>query len=198
MAHDPAKKDIVLDLDNTLLSAEAHTDFPFGEPGIANEVVKFAIHDMDGYYIVFERPGVQRFLDMLFERYNVSIWTAASKDYALYIIKHIILREPQKDKPQRRLKYILFAYHCGLSQTAFNNSKDLRMLWGVFGLPYTPGRTLIIDDLWTVYEAQKAWCINIAAFNILDKKVKKSKVFDKNAENDRELEAVGKYLEENF
>ena len=40
----------------------------------------------DGHYKVFERPGLQEFLDYLFANFNVSVWTAASKSYALFII----------------------------------------------------------------------------------------------------------------
>jgi hypothetical protein len=46
---------------------------------------------MENYYIIFERPGLQQFLTFLFKNFNVSIWTAASKDYALFIIDKIII-----------------------------------------------------------------------------------------------------------
>ena len=62
---------VILDLDNTLISAEAIEDFPFANSGIREKAIQFKIHDMDGYYIVFERPHLQEFLDFIFEIYSV-------------------------------------------------------------------------------------------------------------------------------
>jgi TFIIF-interacting CTD phosphatase-like protein len=158
------KPHIVLDLDNTLISAEALTDFPFHNPVIKEKALQFAIHDMDGYYIVFERPGVQNFLDFLFTNYHVSIWTAASKDYALFIIDRIILT-----KPDRTLKYILFSYHCDLSRQMFKKSKDLRLIWDTMKLPtFSRSNTVIIDDLSEVHHCQPNNSIHIPAFEILN------------------------------
>ena len=49
-------------------------------------------HDFDYYYVVFERPYLQSFLDYIFDKFNVYVWTAASKDYALYIIGLCVIR----------------------------------------------------------------------------------------------------------
>lgn len=158
------KPNVILDLDNTLISAEALTDFPFTEQGMREKALKFPIHDMDGYYIVFERPHLQSFLDHLFKNYNVSIWTAATKDYALFIIKHIILK-----KPNRNLQFIMFSYHCDISKKLFKNSKDLRLIWNIFKLPgFTSDNSLIIDDLREVYDTQPQNAIHIKAFEILE------------------------------
>ena len=162
---DTRRKNVILDLDNTLISAEGLEDFPFEDTLMKQKALKFAIHDMDGYYIVFERPYVQDFLDYLFENYDVSIWTAASKDYALFIIKHIILK-----KHTRHIKYILFAYHCDLSKKFYNgNSKDLRLIWDTLDLEgYSTANTVIIDDLEEVYNTQPRNSIHIPAFEILE------------------------------
>jgi TFIIF-interacting CTD phosphatase-like protein len=162
----PDKKHIVFDLDNTLLSAEALTDFPFTTAGMKEKAMKFAIHDMDGYYIIFERPHVQEFLDYVFDNFTVSVWTAASKDYALFVVKHILLT-----KPSRRLRYLFFSYHCKLSRTMFkNDSKNLELLRDVFDLKheFSDNACLIIDDLAEVYDSQPHCAINIPAFEILD------------------------------
>lgn len=168
---------VILDLDNTLISAEALEEFPFDQDGIRDKALKFALHDMDGYYIVFERPNLQSFLDWLFQTFNVSIWTAASKDYALFVIKHIVLK-----KPNRSLDYILFSHQCDLSKLIFNgDTKNLRLLFEVFKMDgYDGSNTLIIDDLDTVYYSQPDNCINIKEFNILDS----------GSEKDNELENV--------
>ena len=179
------KPNVILDLDNTLISAEALTDFPFSEHGIREKALKFPIHDMDGYYIIFERPYLQSFLDHLFTNYNVSIWTAATKDYALFIIKHIILK-----KPNRSLQFIMFSYHCDISKKLFKNSKDLRLIWNIFKLPgFTSENSLIIDDLQEVYDTQPQNAIHIKAFEILEQ----------NSEADDELQQnVPSYIKKIF
>ena len=157
------RANVFLDLDNTLISAEAIEDFPFARPGIKEKAVQFTIHDMDGYYIVFERPGVQEFLDWLFSKYNVSVWTAASKDYALFIIDRVILT-----KPNRQLDYILFSYHCDLSKKIYKSHKKLQLVFDTFKLPgYTPDNTIIIDDLHEVQKCQPNNAFQIHAFEIL-------------------------------
>lgn len=158
------RKNIVLDLDNTLICAEALDEFPFDKEGIKEKSCRFDLHEMDGYYIVFERPHVQKFLDYIFKNYDVSVWTAASKDYALFIIDKILLR----NKPERRLKYVLFSYHCDISEREYDGIKDLRTMWEHFDLPnFKANNTIIIDDLKDVYEIQPGNCIRVEAFEVL-------------------------------
>ena len=75
---------ILLDLDQTCISAESldgdEPEFNYQNPKHLKKAQKYRYEDMDGYYMVFERPGLQEFLDFLFKNFNVSIWTAASKD----------------------------------------------------------------------------------------------------------------------
>jgi NLI interacting factor-like phosphatase len=158
------KQNVILDLDNTLISAELIETFPFHENGIRDKAELFDIHDIDGYYIVFERPNLQEFLDWLFANYNVSIWTAASKDYALFIVDHIVLRN------KRHLDYIFFDYHCGISKKLFQQkTKDLQLLINIFGLDgYTMDNTVIIDDYSHVIQTNPRNSIQIDEFNILD------------------------------
>jgi TFIIF-interacting CTD phosphatase-like protein len=178
------KKNVFLDLDNTLISAEALTDFPFTQEGIKDKALKFRIHNMDDYYIVFERPGVQEFLTYLFQNFRVSVWTAATKDYALFIIKHILLKDPK-----RQLDYILFSHQCDLSRRHFKSSKDLRLVFELFRLEgYSPANTIIIDDLKEVHTAQPKNCIHLKAFEILED----------NSENDDELSKVRQSLNTKF
>ena len=133
-------ENIVLDLDNTLISAEYICTFPFNKKGMTEKACKFSLHDMDSYYIVFERPKVQEFLDYLFENYNVCIWTAASKDYALFIIKNVRL------KKSRKLDFILFSYHCDISKEKYNgDSKNLKLIYKDFKMKgFNENNTLII------------------------------------------------------
>lgn len=157
------KKNILLDLDQTLISAEAEEDFDIKKH--KDRAKLFRWKDMDGYYIVFERPHLQEFLDYIFSNFNVSIWTAASKDYALFIIQHIILN----GRPERNLDFIFFSYHCGLSKKRKNNSKDLSMIWSEFQLDgYTSNNTVILDDYDEVFNSQKGNCIVADPFEFIN------------------------------
>lgn len=150
---------IILDLDQTLISAEAAEDYDFKKN--KNKAKKFKHHDMDGYYVVFERPGVQKFLDYLFENFIVSVWTAASKDYALFVINKVIL-EGHKN---RKLDYVFFSYHCGISKHKKGWSKDLSMLWDVYKVTgYTKDNTIILDDYKEVHKSQPGNCVRAPPF----------------------------------
>lgn len=157
------KINILLDLDQTLISAESTTDYNFKKNKAKSK--KFTFYDMDGYYIVFERPDLQSFLDDLFTNFNVSIWTAASKDYALFIIDKIILQ----NKPERKLDWVFFSYHCDISKKMKKGSKSLEMLWDVYEIPgYNKNNTFILDDYDEVYNTQPNNCIIAKAFEFED------------------------------
>lgn len=147
------KPNIILDLDQTLISAEASEKFDFKK--YKKKMELFNYKDMDGYYLVFERPHLQKFLDKLFKEFNVSVWTAATKDYALFIINKFILT-----KPERKLEWIFFSYHCKLSRKLTDNTKSLKILWEEYGLPnYNKNNTVILDDYDEVFNTQKNNCI---------------------------------------
>lgn len=146
------KLNVVLDLDQTLISAEPTTDINLKDAQVKSKCSKFKWHDMDGYYVVFERPGLQKFLSFLFKNFNVSVWTAASKDYALFVIDRVILA----GNNDRKLDYIFFSYHCDVSDTKKKGTKDLSMLWDEYGLVgYDKENTVIIDDYDEVYNTQQ-------------------------------------------
>ena len=104
------KLNFLLDLDQTIISGEPVEEYNFEKN--KKKASKFRFETMENYYIIFERPYLQQFLTFLFKNFNVSIWTAASKDYALFIIDKIIIAG-NKD---RTLDYIFFSYHCGISK----------------------------------------------------------------------------------
>ncbi len=153
---------VLLDLDQTLISAEADEDFDFTK--FKEKATLFDLHDMDSYYLVFERPNLQEFLDFLFANFNVSVWTAASKDYALFIIDKIILT-----KPERKLDFIFFNYHCSLSSKQTGNTKDLSMLWDIYqATGYNSSNTIILDDYDEVKETQPCNCIAVPPFEFTE------------------------------
>ena len=131
------KINVILDLDQTLICSEELKDFK-PDP---NKMKLFDYKKMDNTYITFARPHLQEFLDYLFKNFNVSIWTAASKSYALFIINKFIKR------PNRPIDFIFFSYHCDLSTREGRGLKGLDMLWETFKLSgYRRDNTVIIDD----------------------------------------------------
>ena len=160
-----SKKNLIFDLDETLICARSR-DGEF-DPELHSKLFDiFDMVDMDGYYYVFLIPGLQELLDYAFKNFNVSIWTAASKDYALFIIEKIILT-----KPGRKLDYIFFSYHCDVSKNIKNGIKDLSILWDKYKLKgYNKYNTIIVDDNKDVHKT--GFCIPIKEFIATDDECK--------------------------
>lgn len=155
-----AKKfNVLLDLDQTLISAEEYEGFRHEKRIEKFKDVKY----MDKDFIVFGRPHLQSFLDFLFSNFNVSVWTAASKSYALFIIDNFILT-----KPERRLDFMFFSYHCDYSVQCKKGLKGLSVLWENFKLlHYDQENTIIIDDNPEVKSIQRCNCYDIKPFYAL-------------------------------
>src|SRR5579872_1957723 len=115
------KINIILDLDNTLINSLTFKELTQMSKSKED---KFKHIDMDDLYRVFFRPHLQKFLDYLFENFNVSVWTSASLFYVSFIVDNIILT-----KPNRKLDLVLFAYHCSYSRKYLECTKDIKMLW---------------------------------------------------------------------
>lgn len=154
------KNNIILDLDQTLIYGEPVKDLT---NKFYQKAAKFTFHNMDNTYIIFERPYLQEFLDFLFENFNVSVWTAASKDYALFVVKNVILK-----KPNRVLDFILVSYHCRISEKNNKNkhTKYLSLLNTEFKITHLNKRnTFILDDYENdVYISQPDNCILATEF----------------------------------
>tara|TARA_B000000557_G_scaffold162788_1_gene132144 strand:+ start:85 stop:726 length:642 start_codon:yes stop_codon:yes gene_type:complete len=165
-------KYVVLDLDDTCIHSlvnQKEVKKWKKNPKRKEHVDKFTWHNMDDYYLVCERPDLQNFLDYLFENFNVIVWTAASKDYALFIIKNCIIA----GRANRQLKYVFFDYHCDISQEVykFENTpqKCLKLITekGPFGLPGIEiENILIIDDLKDNKKSNGNNCIQIFPFKV--------------------------------
>lgn len=155
MPHDKSKPFMILDLDQTVISAEPTEEINMKKYKDKHKL--FRSDNMEDYYIVYSRPHLQEFLDYAFKNFNVTIWTAASKDYALFIIENIILDK----RPERKLDFIFFSYHCDLSKKQKKYSKELCMLWDIHKLPgYSEKNTVIIDDYKAdVHKCQPNNCI---------------------------------------
>jgi RNA polymerase II subunit A small phosphatase-like protein len=149
------KKNLLLDLDQTVISGEASEEIDFNKYKEKSKL--FRSDDMDGYYMIYSRPYLQEFLDYAFANFNVTVWTAATKDYALFICEKIIIN----NRPERKLDFIFFSYHCDLSKKFKKYSKELCMLWDIHKLPgYSEKNTVIIDDYKAdVHKSQPNNCI---------------------------------------
>jgi TFIIF-interacting CTD phosphatase-like protein len=159
------KLNIFLDLDQTIISAEPlqndEDDFiDMNNGDIKKKMKLYKHHNMENTYVIFERPELQPFLDFLFENFNVSIWTAATRSYALFIIDKIIM-----NKPERQIQYIFFKEHCDFSRRDNSKTKNLSVLWNRYKIKdFSCDNTFIVDDYDEVYNTQKQNCIRAPPF----------------------------------
>jgi len=150
---------VILDLDNTCICAIEHDEL--------DKVVDpdaFRYVDLENIYRVYERPGLQPFLDELFATYDVAVWTAAGFDYAKFVLDEFILM----DKPERTLVFFMWDQHCEFSSASHTASqpKDLSILFPL----YEPNRLVLLDD--NRYVLRQENVINSLNFNVLFKKAK--------------------------
>ena len=172
--------EVILDLDETLINSQPLDELTSEER--KRFMRRFKTHNMDGYYLVCERPYLQQFLDYIFTNHNVSVWTAASHDYANFIVNNVILI-----KPERKLKFFLWDRHCKMSKKKFKNPKKLSLLWDVFKCgDFNTNNTFIIDDLDDVYKSQR--CNSIPVLPTFD-------VFEKNMDGDEFLKKLMSKIE---
>jgi TFIIF-interacting CTD phosphatase-like protein len=178
------RMNVLLDLDNTLINT-LEEDERMSIPLAFQD--KFDHKDMLPFGMrIYARPGLQEFLDYLFENFNVSVFTAAEQEYALFIIKNFLLT-----KPNRKVQYIFFRYHVDMTLQRYDGTKDLRLLFNIFRLPnFYPCNTVIIDDLDDVHKANPHHAIAIASFDVTrDNKINYESV------NDNDLSRVQSILE---
>ena len=162
---------IILDLDETLISAIETEEFG-KDPRLNNRFKQkghlFTYHLLDRDYIIFERPGVQKFLDFVFKHFNVAVWTAASKDYAIFVIDKVVLQ----NRPERKLDFICYSDHCDESKAKTGCLKQLNKLFHL--THYNAFNTIIIDDNANV-NRQKNHSIKIKAFSFSDEQAEMDK-----------------------
>ena len=150
---------IVLDLDNTIISSLTKEEYTKRK---IDHNLKF-ISICNGMYYTLPRPYLEDFLNYIFARFHVSVWTAASKDYAKEIIEKFIL----KGKKNRRLRGFLYDIHCKESMDAINpkTMKDLRYLYISKNKLFNENNTVIIDDLKEVLNNNKKNSIDSEYFD---------------------------------
>lgn len=153
-------KDIqcLLDLDNTIIYSLEIERVPKNPKKWVN---KFKHHEMTGEFLIFERPGLQKFLKWLFKHFSVSVWSAASPAYVDFIVDNII------EKDGRKVEFVLNSNNCKVSQKFYgvDNIKKLDLIWDVYDLEgFGPYSTLIIDDLGKVLDNNKHNSLRIKRF----------------------------------
>lgn len=151
---------VLLDLDETIICS-THSGFPLETKNY--ERVKHLTHYINEPFMIFERPHLQDFLDYLFSHYKVSVFTASSKDYCLFIINKFLL-----NKPERNIEFVFFSYHCEISEKRYaGNNKRLNILKD-FDLQDTfpLDSIILIDDRQDWAIEQPDLVINVKPFNI--------------------------------
>jgi hypothetical protein len=136
------KLNIVLDIDETLInSVEMDT---IKELKNKAKQKRFNSQKLEDEYVIFERPGLQLFLNYLFKHFNVSVWSAGTKSYVRFIVDKMI----RKNNKKRSVKVVLCRDHCDLSEKKYKKLKNLALLWEELKLPgFSKENTVIIDDL---------------------------------------------------
>lgn len=176
-------RNIILDLDETLISAVEIPPLLKSQAKMEefNRRAKlFRVHKLDNDYYIAERPGVQTFLDYVFQHFNVSVWTAASKDYAIFVVDKVV-----QQRPGRKLDYFLYSDNCDAS---YERSGCLKQLNQLFHLPqYNRENTMIIDDNDNVKQQAN-----------LVKQIKPFRLFQKQSEQDQELTKIVQLLKRNI
>jgi hypothetical protein len=159
------KPNLYLDLDETLIySMDMRYRKTF--PSI---VESFKHHNFENMYLILERPGLQNFLDWIFDHFNVSIWSAASPDYVDFIAKNIII-----GSKKRKLKRILNSNNCDKSQQIYGEEhlKKLDLLWDYYKLSnHCSDNTILLDDLRLNVRSQPENCMKIKKFIVTKKYV---------------------------
>ena len=180
------KFNIWLDLDETLLSAKTTQEIDEWKKEAKTKGQKipsnFKTFSMDNEYVIFERPGLQPFLDYLFFNFNVSVWTAGSQEYCLSIVDNIILKpDGWKLHGERVLKHVFWSYHCKESIRLCGKIKKLSLLSSHFGLDkeYNDKNTFIIDDNTEVHEANAKNVFVIKPFDVEDEDASSDLAFEK-------------------
>lgn len=154
---------IVLDLDQTVISSEILKKSAADE-GDKIYVIEenreksklFNYQNMEGLYVIFERPHLQEFLTFLFANFRVGVWTAASQDYANFIVRNILIG----DYTDRKLDFFMCSYHGQKSSDMYKGPKDLDMITQLYNLPGSDKTNIVIvDDYSEVYKVQPKNCI---------------------------------------
>lgn len=172
---------IILDLDQTIIAGEVSSDIKTIRNVIDRQTLEYKLDDYgkkygrhefatpDGEsYTIYGRPYLQEFLDVLFTNFNVSVWTAASHDYAQFVINNFILI-PGTD---RKLDVVYTRSRCELFNDPNGSQFLTKPLVRLFSThsKFNKNNTLILDDNEDVRKIQPNNCVLAVPFEIVNKK----------------------------
>jgi len=143
------KPNILLDLDNTLVYAIVpHKIYKYPS------MVKHLFEDV----LILERPYLKEFLQTLNKYYNISVWTAAKRDYAEFIVSQIL------QKYHVRVYYLFDRQHVQESLQYYGTMKNLDLLTNIYKIPmFIENKNILVDDLVEICQ-QKNLCLNVIPF----------------------------------
>ena len=182
------RNNIILDLDNTIISCITNNQKNSSLiNSLKDKITNF--HELTEHnitkYIIYERNKLKVFLDYIFEHFNVSIWTAATRRYTAFVMEKIL--------KNKKIDYVFFDYHVNLSKKLYdNNMKHLDLLTNTFKLNnFNYENTLIIDNLDKIANNNMPYkSYRCKTFNIVDQ----INTYD----NDDEFLRIIDYLSTNF
>jgi hypothetical protein len=162
---------IYLDLDETLLNTPTLNSENLDKKIVKKCKKQIKVYKHEEGFLIFERPYLQEFLDFIFQYFIVSVFTAASKSYANFILKNIILK-----KKQRKLLYFFYNVHTDFIDKRMKikhgiySHKNLNELYDTFKLNIAKSiplsKTYIIDNHSLVSVKQKSKHFSITNFEI--------------------------------
>lgn len=127
------KYSVILDIDGTLVHTLAKQEALKLEKRYGRAFIDHLIQDyqkvtMTDEHVIFFRPGLQEFLDHLFEKYNVAIWSAGTPEYVNFVTQNIILA-----RPNRRVEFVFNSTHCNESISRGSRGwKNLEVVWDMY------------------------------------------------------------------
>lgn len=130
---------LILDLDETLI----HTFEITKQFSKKNASIADFYFNIDGqYFWVVKRPGLDLFLEFAFKYFQIGIWTAADKEYAKQICKHILSLDQL-----HKIKFIYSRNFCHLdrNQSPPCFTKPLQKIFELFPT-FNSRNTIMIDN----------------------------------------------------
>ena len=150
-------RNIILDIDNTLLHAVPHEH-------VCEEWKREFTVVHNTHFLWFLRPGLQAFLRFVFDNFRVGIWTAGVEEYAYDVVEDVIMPLLRKDQ-QDNLEFIFHRYHYEQCLQLYGTYKDLKYVQG--RVPrFKREHTCIIDDLEYVFETNQEHCVPCFPFQV--------------------------------
>lgn len=194
------RRNIILDIDQTLLHSVNLEDIPKDKNNITQFAdlnfhrLAFSQNKRIYQMVVFERPGLQSFLDYVFENFNVGVLTYGSDAYARTIAKEIIA---PVNKPERKLSFLFsYGYHDASHSYVDEQGNELFPGWKnldylfkrIKPLNFYTCNTIIIDDNIKVTQNNKRNSIRVVPFYVMIQQQGSSKkVVNPNAAHDNQL-----------